>query len=159
MYYLEKILAAFVFWGAGTGLFFFCLNRYVLMLPDYRAKNPLVLLTLALLTGGSLWMPACMGDGVVDFKRSRLWLSPSLCGRTRSVELLLPGGVIVGQFAGYVTSFRFGGRMPERAAYSFDGIPDDSIRLSFRVSTVDRALRFYVQDVRMTGISVWEEIS
>ena len=51
----EKILAAFVFWAAGTGLFFFVLNRWVLMLRDYRAKTPLVLLTLALLNGGGLW--------------------------------------------------------------------------------------------------------
>lgn len=52
---MEKILAAFVFWGAGTGLFFYCLNRWVLMLRDYRAKTPLVLLTLALIDVGGLW--------------------------------------------------------------------------------------------------------
>ncbi len=55
MLIIEKMLAAFVFWAAGTGLFFFCLNRWVLMLRDYRAKTPLVLLTLALLNGGGLW--------------------------------------------------------------------------------------------------------
>ncbi len=51
----EKILAVFVFWAAGSGLFFYVLNRWVLMLKDYRAKTPLLLLALALLYGGGAW--------------------------------------------------------------------------------------------------------
>jgi len=58
---MEKILAAFVLWAAGTGLFFYILNRWVLALHDYRAKTPLMLLAIVLLNGGGIWWGWCAG--------------------------------------------------------------------------------------------------
>jgi predicted MPP superfamily phosphohydrolase len=55
MHLMEQLLAVFVFWAAGTGLFFFLLNRWVLMLYDYKAKTPVLLLVLVVLYGGGAW--------------------------------------------------------------------------------------------------------
>ena len=62
----EKILAVFVFWAASTGVFFFLLNRWILMLKDYPIKTPLLLLALVLIYGSGAWWgwragfsPAC----------------------------------------------------------------------------------------------------
>jgi predicted MPP superfamily phosphohydrolase len=52
---MESFLSAFVFCAAGTGLFFFLINRFVLTQRDYPIKAPLMLLTLALLYGGGIW--------------------------------------------------------------------------------------------------------
>jgi predicted MPP superfamily phosphohydrolase len=88
----EKMLAAFVFWAVGTGLFFFCVNRWVLTLRDYRAKTPLMLLAIVLLNGGGLWWGWHAGFsplfwpvlallvGLVLSELRRLWLRRTLAG-------------------------------------------------------------------------------
>ena len=53
MLLMEKILAAFVFWSAGIGIFFFILNRWILFTRDFRAKSAGVLIVFILLTLGS----------------------------------------------------------------------------------------------------------
>src|ERR1039457_1950763 len=52
---MEQILAVFVLWAAGIGLFFFWLNRWVLFTRDFRAKTPIIIVVFLLLNGGSLW--------------------------------------------------------------------------------------------------------
>ncbi len=52
---VESVLSALVFCAAGTGLFFYFINRFVLTQRDYPIKAPLLLLAFALLYGGGLW--------------------------------------------------------------------------------------------------------
>jgi hypothetical protein len=51
----EKIIATFVLWAAGAGLFFYLLNRWVLFTRDFRIKPSLLLVTFTALTAGSVW--------------------------------------------------------------------------------------------------------
>lgn len=83
---MEQIVAVLVLWGAGTGLFFYLVNRWLLFTRDFRLKTPAMGVAFLLLAVGGVWHGWHAGFSPV-FWVALFWLVLQLVGELQRLRL------------------------------------------------------------------------